>query len=219
MSPNFIGVVASVGERPRKKAAIQCVYTPSFLHILSHKMGIVLGVEAVVGIVEAVEAVSAAAEAGEAIATGAEAGEVIASGTEAGVEAGTEAGTEAGAAVAEGGDALTTALENLASALQKVAKMVGEYIVIDQVFKAAKAILDAITTDPAAHVRAERMGILVSVLNQSITIIKNVNDWMQAHAKDTTVLAGIEIPVDQGVLAKFLAPLGSVSQLLYLHAA
>ena len=53
--------------------------------------------------------------------------------------------------------------------------------------------------------------MLLPVLNQSIAIIQNVNDWLQANAKDMTQLGGIQVPVDQGVLAKFLAPLGAVS--------
>ena len=89
--------------------------------------------------------------------------------------------------------------------------MVQGYIIIDQSFKAAKAILEALTADPAVWERAKKLVALVDVLTQSIDIMKNVNDWMQAHAKDTTKLQGIVVPVDQGVLAKFLSPLGAVS--------
>lgn len=171
-------------------------------------MGLAIAVEAVVAVVEAAEAAGAAVEAGEGIASGVEAGEAITAGSEAGADAGTDAGT---AAAEEGDAALEAALDTLAKALQKLANMVKEYIVIDAVFKAAKAILDALTDDPAAKERAKKLVVLVDVLTQSTNIIEKVNDWMQDHAKDTTKLQGIEVPVEQGVLAKFLAPLGAVS--------
>lgn len=173
-------------------------------------MGLAIAVEAAVGIAEAAEAAAAAAEAGEAIGSGVEAGDVIASGTEAGADAGTEAGTEAETAASEGGEALAKALDTLAKAMQKVLKLVQEYIIIDQVFKAAKAILELIEGQ-AAKGRAKKLTALVDVLVQSTQIINNISDWMQAHVKDTTKLQGIQVPVVQGVLAKFLPPLGAVS--------
>lgn len=191
--------------------------------MVSHRIGLIIVVEAVVGTAEAAEAAAAATEAGEAIASGVEAGEAIATGTEAGTEAGAEAGAEAGTAASEGGESLAKALETLAAGLKKVAKMVGEYIIIDQVFKAAKTILKALTTDPAAQECARKLAALVDVLTQTINVMEKVNNWMQAHAKDTTKLQGIEVLVDQGVLAKFLSPLGAVSYrsgniiLEYLH--
>lgn len=168
-------------------------------------MGLSIVVEAVVAVVEAAEAAGAAVEAGEGIASGVEAGEAISAGSEAGAEAGTDAGT---AAAEEGDAALEAALDTLAKTLQKLANMVKDYIVIDAVFNAAKAILD---DDPAAKERAKKLEVLVDVLTQSTDIIEKVNDWLQEHAKDTTKLQGIEVPVDQGVLAQFIAPLGAVS--------
>ena len=179
----------------------------SFVYSVT-KMGLSIVVEAVVAVVEAAEAAGAAVEAGEGIASGVEAGEAISAGSEAGVEAGTDAGT---AAAEEGDAALEAALDTLAKTLQKLANMVKDYIVIDAVFKAAKAFLDELSILPPLKERAKKLEVLVDVLTQSTNIIEKVNDWMQEHAKDTTKLQGIEVPVDQGVLAQFIAPLGAVS--------
>lgn len=173
-------------------------------------MGRILGIEAVVAIITAAEAAGTIAEAAGEITMGADATEAIVAGAEAGIEAGTEAGIEASTAVTEEGDALTAIVEKLAAALQKLAKMTEEYIVIDQTFKAAKSILEDLAHDTAQE-RTKRLEVLVCILTLSCTIIENLNNWLQDHAKDCTTLAGITVSVDRGVLARFLSPLGAVS--------
>lgn len=175
-------------------------------------MGLVLGVEAAIGIAEAVEAGTAAAEAGEAITGAAEAGEAIEAGATAGGEAGAEAGGETSAAASEGGEALSQVLSKLQQALQKINKMVTEFLLIDAGFKAAKAILEALTSDPAAQARARKLSKLINVLNESSSIMKNLSDWLNANAEDTTSINDITVTM-QGILSKFLPHLASVSVL------
>ena len=175
-------------------------------------MGAVLAVEAAISIAEAVEAATATAEAAEAITSGVEAGEVIDAGVAAGEETGAEAGSEASAAGAEGGEALSKILTKLRRAVEKIAKMVDEFIVIDAGFKAAKAILQALTRDPTALARAKKLGKLIDVLCKCTSIIKSLSDWLKKNGEDTTNLDDITVTM-QGVLSKFLPGLASVSLL------
>ena len=175
--------------------------------LYSLTMGIVLGVEAVVGITEAAEA---AAGTAEVIGGAAEAGETIAAGSEAGATAGTEAGESAAGAVEAGGDALSSVLETLDKGLTKLLKMAVEYEVIDAVFKAAKAILEALMSDPAAHARAKKLQKLIVVLQKSSTLMNTLANWIKQHAKDTTCIEDITVTI-QGVLSKFLSHMGAVS--------
>lgn len=177
-------------------------------------MGIILAVEAVVAIVEAVEAVTTA---GEVIAGAAEAGDAIVAGAEAGAEAGTEAGGEASAGVEAGGEALEQALSKFAQVAEKVAKMVDDYIKIDAVFKTAKAIIQAITSDPSAHKRFIKLEKLIGVLSQSANLMKTLSDWLKKNASDTVKVNDYIVSL-QGVLSKFISKLGSVSLLLVIHA-
>ena len=184
-------------------------------------MGLALGVEAAAGLAEGAEAAEAATTAatgaGDAIiASGEDAEGIIASGGDAGAEAGTKAGTQAGTVISKVGDTLGTAFKTLQTSLSKTGKMVEHYIIMDQVFKAAKDILQGQASDPAARARVQKLGKLVPVLSESIALIRSIASWLQAHAKDTVTLAGQQIAVDQGVLAKFLAPLGAVS-ISYSH--
>lgn len=173
-------------------------------------MGIVLGVEAAVAIAEAAEAGAGAAEA---IASTAEAAETISAGVDAGAEAGSAAADEAAAAVGSGGEALASAVETLTNALSKLGKMVGEFIVIDSVFKLAKEILGALLSDPSALARAKRLDKLIKVLNQSSSLMKTLIDWLQVHADDTTDINDITVTT-QGVLSKFIPHLGAAEAVL-----
>ncbi|XP_022100666.1 uncharacterized protein LOC110984616 [Acanthaster planci] len=176
-------------------------------------MGIVLGVEAAVGVAEAVEAGAAAAEAGEAVAGAAEAGEAISAGAEAGAEAGGEAGAEAGEAAASGGKALSQIVERIGVAMEKLNKMITEYVAIDAVFKAARAILEAITSDPAAKARAEKLAKLIDVLTSCSSLMQDLYNWLKDHSNDTTTLQGIDVPLS-GILSKFLPKIGAASGVL-----
>ena len=169
-------------------------------------MGLVLGVEAAVGIAEAAEAGTVA---GEAVATAADAGEAIGTATEAGADAGTEAGGEAASGLGDGGDALDAALKKLYTSLEKIEKMVVEYQAIDATFKAAKAILEKLTSDPAARARALKLGKLINVLNQSSNIMQELCKWLKTHSSDTTNISEYTVTV-QGLLSKFLPKLGAV---------
>ena len=51
-------------------------------------------------------------------------------------------------------------------------KMVEDYIIMDQVFKAAKDILQGQASDPAARARVQKLGKLVPVLSESIALIR-----------------------------------------------
>lgn len=167
-------------------------------------MGLVLGVEAAAGIAEGIEAGTAA---GEAIAGSAEAGEAIDAGATAGTEAGTEAGGEAAGAE---GETLSTVLDKLSQAMQKIEKMVTEYLAIDAVFKAAKAILQELRNDPAAQARAKKLAKLIDVLTESVDLMKKLTTYLKVHSQDTTKIDDITVPL-QGVLSEFLPRLGSVS--------
>ena len=173
-------------------------------------MGIVLGVEAVVGVVEAAEAAAGAAEAGEAIASASEAAEAISSAAETGEAAGASAGEEA-AAAAESEAALQAACETLTNALKKLGKMVVDFVCIDAIFKAAKAILEPLfSSDPSARTRAEKLAKLIEVLKESSLLLQNPTDWLKVHLQDTTDLPNFTVTT-QGVLSKFIPQLGAVS--------
>lgn len=175
-------------------------------------MGVVLGVEAAVGVAEAAEAAAGAAEAGEAIGSAAEAGEAIGSAAEAGEAAGAEAGDGAAAAAESGGDALQTALETLTKAVEKLGKMVADFVRIDLIFKAAKAILESfIASDPSARAKAEKLTKLIEVLNESSSLLNNLMDWLKVHAQDTTDLKNFTVTT-RAVLSKFIPRLGAVSK-------
>ena len=175
-------------------------------------MGVVLGVEAAVGVAEAAEAAAGAAEAGEAIGSAAEAGEAIGSAAEAGEAAGAEAGDGAAAAAESGGDALQTALETLTKAVDKLAKMVVDFVRIDLIFKAAKAILESlIASDPSARAKAEKLTKLIEVLNESSSLLNNLTDWLKVHAQDTNDLKNFTVTT-RAVLSKFIPRLGAVSK-------
>ncbi len=165
-------------------------------------MGIVLGTEAAIGITEAAEAGTAAAEAGEAASRAAEAGEAI-SWAEEGAEAGTEAGEDAR-------EASEYALSSLAKAGEKIAKMVKEYIIeIDTVFKMAKAILE-MSKDPKAHERALKLTALITVLNETGSILDKLNDWLTKNTSKEVDVKEYVFSL-QGVLSKFIPQIGSVS--------
>ncbi|KAL9960705.1 hypothetical protein ACROYT_G034192 [Oculina patagonica] len=172
-------------------------------------MGIILGVEAAVGIAEAAEGV----EAAEAITAASDAEGAISSGSSVGEAAGSEAGDGAAGAVQSGGDALASALQTLNEALAKLSKMVEEYIVIDTVFKTAKKILLALSSDPSARARAKKLEKLIKVLSQSSNLLTNLTEWLKVHSQDTTDINDITVTM-QGVLSKFLPRLGSAASTL-----
>lgn len=174
-------------------------------------MGIILGVEAAVGVAEAAEAAAGAAEAGEAIASASEAGEAISSAAEAGEAAGADAGEEAAAAAESEGSALQAALETLNKALEKLGKMMLEFVMVDAIFKVAKAILEPLfSSDPSARTRAEKLAKLIEVIKESSTLLQNLTDWLKVHSQDTTDLPNFTVTT-QGVLSKFIPQLGAVS--------
>ena len=175
-------------------------------------MGLVLGVEAAVCITEAAEAATAAAEAGEGIDEAAEATEIIEEGADAGSKAGTEAGSEASAAASEGGGALSETLDTLRKTVQKVIKIVNDFILIDTTFKVAKSILESFSSDPITQYRAERLGKLIYVLKKCSAIMKTLADWLKENGEDTTNIGDITVTM-QGVLSQFLPSLASVSTL------
>ncbi|XP_064652192.1 uncharacterized protein LOC135502923 isoform X1 [Lineus longissimus] len=180
-------------------------------------MGIALAIEAAVGAAEAgaaaAEAGAAAAGTAEGIAGAAEAGEAIATGAEAGADAGAEAGAEAGAAIESGGEAIAGVVSKLTAAMLKIGKMVAEFLVIDAIFKAAKAILDELTSDPAAKARAQKLAKLVDVLTKSASIMQDIYKWFKEHADDTTTLKGMDVPIS-GVVSSFMPRLGAAAQVL-----
>ena len=174
-------------------------------------MGIVIGVEVAVGVAEAVEAATGAAEAGEAIGSAAEAGEAIGSAAEAGEAAGTEAGDGAAAADESGGEALQTALETLTKAVKKLGKIVVDFVAIDLIFKAAKAILELlIPSDASARAKAEKLTKLTEVLNESSSLLNNLTDWLKVHAQETVHL-NFTVTI-RALLTKFIPRLGAVSK-------
>ena len=189
-------------------------------------MGIVAGVAIdVAASAAAASAEAAAAGAAEAAAAGATeaaaagaadaAGAAAEAGAEAAGEAGAEAGAEAGGeAGAEGGGEAagtgTSTAVKIARVVQTLSKLIKEYFAIDAGFKAAKAVLVAIEGDNSPKVKRlqNMIDVLVGIENK-MTAMK---DWIDAHQDATVKLDDIYVPVDSGVLAKFMTPLADVSR-------
>ncbi len=170
-------------------------------------MGIFIGKEAEVGIAEGIEAGTATAEAGTVAAKAGADKSVITVGADAGTEAGTDASGKVSEAVEEGGDALDYVVEKLGQAVQIVLKMAKEYVEIDAVFKAAKEILD--TINPGSQ-EARKLAKLISVLNESATIMTTLANWLSENANKETNLGEYTVSL-QGVVSQFLPKLGAVS--------
>lgn len=130
----------------------------------------------------------------------------------AGAESGIETGGEAGTATGETGSeaALDQVLSTLAEAGKKLAKMVAEYVAIDAVFKVANAILEELTKDPKAHMRAIKLKELIDVLTKSSDLMQKLSDWLQNNASKEVKVKDYVVSL-QGVLSKFIPQIGSVS--------
>lgn len=150
--------------------------------------------------------VESAVEAGEAAATAAEAAAETAA--EAAAESAAEAAGETAAEVAS-----STAAQVAAKMLTYVAelsKLIKKVCMIDAVFKAAIGVLKLICSDPSGsekHKKLETAGNLLERLNQKMNEIMT---WMEDHKNDSVELEGIDVPLESGILAKFLQHLSTV---------
>ncbi|CAC5369096.1 unnamed protein product [Mytilus coruscus] len=176
-------------------------------------MGIVIGV-----IIDV--AVSAAAAAAEAAADAAAAA-IAEAAEEAAVEAAADAAADA-AAEAEAEGAAERAAESEAESaakgsgegahiatkvlngISKLSKLVKEYFIIDAIFKAA---MDIIREIEGSSPRVKKLEKYIKVLIEMGQKMDSIRKWLENHQKDTVKLEGIQVPVDSGVLSKYMSPL------------
>lgn len=185
-------------------------------------MGIVLAVVAdvvVAGIAAAAEAgateaaaalveagVETAAEAGEAAVTAAEA--AAETGAEAAAESASETAAESAADIASSTAAQITA--KVLTYVAKLSKLIKEACTIDAILRPALEVLKLIFNDPKVAEKYKKLEIAVNLLERLNKKMNEVLEWMEEHKSNSVELDGIDVPVESGILAKFLQHLSTV---------
>lgn len=202
---------------------LQSFINPFFILLgQTANMGAVLAVVievTVTGIAAAVEAAAtegAAALAEVGVESIVEAGEATVTAAETAAEAGAEGAAE-GAAEAASETAVevasSTASQIVAKILTYVAelsKIIKETCAIDVIFKAAKEVLHLIKDDPSAAEKYKKLARAVSILERLNQKMNEIIKWLEDHKDDSVELEGIDVPLESGVLAKFLQQLMAV---------
>lgn len=150
--------------------------------------------------------VESVVEAGEAAATVAET--AAESAAETAAESAAETAAESTAEVTASTAAQVTA--RILSFISKLSKLIKEFCEIDLVFRAAKEVLKLILSDPLAAEKYRRLEQAVDLLNTLNGKLNEVMSWLQDHKDDSVELKGIDVPLESGVLAKFLQQLSIV---------
>ncbi|XP_033116564.1 cilia- and flagella-associated protein 91-like [Anneissia japonica] len=171
--------------------------------------GVVVDVTVTAASAAAEAAAGAAAEAAAEAATEAAAEAAAESAAEAATEGAEEAAAEAEAeAAAEGAGEAARIVYKVARAVEKLSKFTKEFFAIDAVFKTAEKILQSIV-GAASSQKIEKLEKLIKILKDMGNKLTTITNWIDEHKNDTVKLDGIDVPVDSGVLAKFMTPLST----------
>ncbi|XP_023140044.1 uncharacterized protein LOC111577819 [Amphiprion ocellaris] len=178
-------------------------------------MGIVLGIVAEV----AASAVAAAAEAAATAAAEAVAEAAAEAAVEAAAEAAAEEAAEAAAAAAEAAAEAATegGAATMVQVLQWVAKffkIIKEFLAIDAVFKAAKEVIKSFIDAPGAREKWNKMEKSLHVFTKLASKMEEFSKWLKEHQNDTVKLQGIDVPLESGILNKFMKPLSTAVGIL-----
>ena len=178
-------------------------------------MGISLGIEAAVEIAEAAEAAGDAVDA--LAAEGLEDASVetieglLDDGIEAGTEEGKKAAEEALKALEPGaGDSIDTVISKLCQALKKVAKIVAENTLINQVFKLAVDVIRSNASSQWDYYRADKLEDMIGILNTTSKTLITLSDWLSKNSNDKVTIKDYKLVLGD-VVSKFLPKLGAVS--------
>ncbi|VDI47267.1 Hypothetical predicted protein [Mytilus galloprovincialis] len=180
-------------------------------------MGIVIGIIIDVAVSAAAAAAEAAADAAAAALAEAAAEAAADAAADAAAEAAADAAAEAeaeGAAetaaeseaesAAEGSEEGASIASKVLRGFAKLSKLIKEYFIIDAVFKTAKVIIREIEGSSG---RVQKLEKYVQVLIEMGQKMNSIREWLENHQKDTVKLEGIDVPVDSGVLSKYMSPL------------
>ncbi|KAK3526454.1 hypothetical protein QTP70_027724 [Hemibagrus guttatus] len=157
--------------------------------------------EAVAALVEV--GVESIVEAGEGAVTVAET--AAESAAEAAAEGASEAAAETAAEVESSTAAEITA--KILSYIPKLCKLIKEACAIDAVFRAAKEVLKLFLSDPSVEEKYKKLQVAVNILETLNEKMNEITTWLEDHKNDSVVLEGIDVPLESGVLAKFLQQL------------
>ncbi|XP_052084946.1 uncharacterized protein LOC127722144 isoform X3 [Mytilus californianus] len=176
-------------------------------------MGIVIGIIIDVVVTAAATAAEAAADAAAAALAEAAAEAAADAAAEAAADAAAEAEAEGAAETAaeseaesaatgsgEGASIATKVLRGIA----KLSELIKDFFGIDSVFKIAMSIIHDIE---GSSPRGRKLEKYLKVLIEMGKKMNGIKEWIENHQKDTVKLEGIDVPVDSGVLSKYMSPL------------
>ncbi|XP_026765727.2 uncharacterized protein LOC113523874 [Pangasianodon hypophthalmus] len=147
--------------------------------------------------------VESVVEAGEAAAIAAETAAETAA--EAAAESAAEAASETAAEIASSTAAQIAA--KILTYVAKLSKLIKEACAIDAIFRAAKEVLKLILSDPSVAETYRKLEVAVNILETLNQKMNEITTWLENHKNDSVELEGIDVPLESGVLAKFLQQL------------
>ncbi|XP_053497713.1 uncharacterized protein LOC128618223 [Ictalurus furcatus] len=142
-------------------------------------------------------------EAGEAAAAAAEAAAETAA--EAAAEGAAEAASETAAEIASSTAAQIAA--KILTYVAKLSKLIKETFEIDAIFKAAIDVLKLMLSDPSVAEKYKKLERAVTILETLNQKMNEIMKWLEDHKNDSVELEGIDVPLESGILAKFLQQL------------
>lgn len=145
-------------------------------------------------------------EAGEAAAAAAEAAAETAA--EAAAEGAAEAASETAAEIASSTAAQIAA--KILTYVAKLSKLIKETFEIDAIFKAAIDVLKLMLSDPSVAEKYRKLERAVTILETLNQKMNEIMKWLEVHKNDSVELEGIDVPLESGILAKFLQQLSTV---------
>lgn len=145
-------------------------------------------------------------EAGEAAAAAAEAAAETAA--EAAAEGAAEAASETAAEIASSTAAQIAA--KILTYVAKLSKLIKETFEIDAIFKAAIDVLKLMLSDPSVAEKYKKLERAVTILETLNQKMNEIMKWLEDHKNDSVELEGIDVPLESGILAKFLQQLSMV---------
>lgn len=145
-------------------------------------------------------------EAGEAAAAAAETAAETAA--EAAAESAAEAAGETAAEIASSTAAQIAA--KILTYVAKLSKLIKEACAIDAIFRAAKEVLKEIFSDPSVAEKYKKLEKAISILEKLNQKMNEIMTWLENHKNDSVELQGIDVPLETGILAKFLQQLSTV---------
>ena len=112
-------------------------------------------------------------------------------------------------------DEAASIAEKVMHAIDKIEKMVAEFVEMDATIRVAKAVIHLLFPKGDSK-KEKKLDLYLKVLSEMIAQMKAINTWLEKHQKSYVKLKGIDVPVDTGILAKMTAPLASVSLLVFV---